>query len=315
MKGSVRFRECRRTQLVTVLLTAVSLVALAACGDKVPDLPAPTVAGTIAFGGNDIEIVRTDGADAGKVFDPDAYLGGAAWSPDAAKIAYVSQAGDAAVTHVLIANADGGGAHEVAVGKLGGQMPTWSPEGTRIAYVNWWYPPGVYPPGHVFVIGVDGSGQRQLTNGPDYDVWPQWTPDGQSILFLRRPKEPLNNPEGDVYSVRSEGGGLAKVTSLGEVSGFALSPDGTLLAVADRKAHRIVLLPFGSSGPARTLIASDYGWTAVGISWSPDGKALVLGNNAYDHSLPSRLVVVNDDGSGLSAIPDVTGFGPAWRPQ
>jgi Tol biopolymer transport system component len=157
---------------------------------------------------------------------------------------------------------------------------------------------------------------RQLTEGPLSDLSPQWAPDGQTILFVRGPFD-YGNPNGDVYSVRADGSGLTKVTSLGKVIGFALSPDGTQLAVADGTAHRIIVLPFGSSGPSRTLIDSDYGWNAVVLSWTSDGTALALGNadNNADTTHPDKLVVVNADGSGLSAIPDAKGWSPAWRPQ
>jgi TolB protein len=260
-------------------------------------------------------VVRTDGTVLGTIKVSGKSTGSPAWSPDAAKIAFTTQAGWGQV-HLAVANADGSGAHELPAGRLGGTFPTWSPDGTRIAYTSYWYPPSTYPPGHIFVIGADGSGQRQVTNGPDYDLRPQWAPDGQTILFVRRPDR-FNSPKGDVYSVRPDGSALTQVTSMGNVSGFALSPDGTQLAVADGEAHRIVLLPFGANGPSRTLIDTDYLWRAVVISWSPDGKALALGTGDYDvHTYKGdKVVVVNADGSGLSAIPNSTGGEPAWRPQ
>jgi hypothetical protein len=76
-----------------------------------------------------------------------------------------------------------------------------------------------------------------------------------------------------------------------------------------RRPHRL--------GPSRTLIDTDYSWRAVVLAWSPDGKALVLGTGDYntDTCHPDKLVVVNADGSGLSAIPNVKGWDTAWRPQ
>jgi len=298
-------------------LIVLALLAVTACGSKVPDLPAPTAAGTIAFGSDSghVQVVHTDGTVKGTVEYPGMNSFDPAWSPDAARIACTVQLGGGRID-VVVANADGSGAKVLPSAGLGGTQPTWSPDGTQLAFSSAWVPNTSRSPAKICVMNAAGSGMRRLTDGPLSDLRPQWAPDGQTILFVRGSFD-YGNPNGDVYSVRPDGSGLTRVTSLGKVIGFAVSPDGTQLAVADGKAHRIVVLPFGASGPPRTLIDSDYGWKAVGIDWSPDGKALVLGNEDYsgDAGHPDKLVVVNADGSGPFAIPDVKGGAPVWRPQ
>ena len=83
----------------------------------------------------------------------------------------------------------------------------------------------------------------------------------------------------------------------------------------DHEAGCIVVLPYGGSGPARKLIDTDYGWDAIRLSWSADGRALVVGFAPLYPAGPNKMVVVNAAGSGLSAIPNVKGMEPAWRPQ
>jgi Tol biopolymer transport system component len=307
---------------VTALLIAVVGLTLAACGSKVPDLPAPSVTGTIAFdsgpmgetGPSDISVMRIDGTGLQKVVAGKAFAGNPAWSPDATRIAYGIQHATGGHPDLVVANADGSGARVLPSAKLGGLLPAWSPDGTQIAFSSRWVPNTGRSPAHICVMNADGSDMRQLTDGSLFDLWPQWTPDGQSILFVRK-GDRFSSREGDVYSVRLDGSALTKVTNVGRVSGFALSPDGTQLAVGDHEAGRIVVLPFGSSGPARTLIDTDYGWDTIRLSWSPDGKALVLGFAPLYPAGPDKMVVVNADGSGLSAIPKVKGMEPVWRPQ
>jgi len=317
-------RSSAGAALVAALLVTVAGAGsvLAACGSKVPDLPKPAVSGTIAFdsgpggelGPSDVSVVRTDGTGLRKVVAGKAFAGSPAWSPDATRIVYGIQGATGGQGGLVVADADGTGARVLPSVKLGSLLPAWSPDGTRIAFSSGWVPNTGISPAHVWIMNADGSGMRQLTDGPDFDLRAQWAPDGQTILFVRKGNR-FNSREGDVYSVRLDGSGLTKVTSMGRVSGFALSPDGSQLAVGDHKAGRIVVLPFGTSGPARTLIDTDYGWDSVVLSWSPDGKALVVGFAPLYPAGPDKMVVVNADGSGLSAIPNVKGMEPAWRPQ
>jgi Tol biopolymer transport system component len=305
-----------------LLLPVVAVLALTACGSKVPDLPAPTAAGTIAFdsgrggerGPMDVSVMRLDGTGLTKVVAGKAFAGNPAWSPDATRIAYSIQHGTGGRCDLVVANADGSGAKVLPSAKLGGLLPAWSPDGTQIAFSSLWVPNSGRSPAHICVMHADGSAMRQLTDGSLFDLWPQWAPDGQSILFVRK-GDRFNSREGDVYSVRLDGSGLTRVTNMGRVSGFALSADGSQLAVGDHEAGRIVVLPHGSSGSARTLIDTDYGWDTIRLSWSPDGKALVMGFAPLYPAGPDKMVVVNADGSGLSAIPNVKGMEPAWRPQ
>ena len=83
----------------------------------------------------------------------------------------------------------------VAHGRL--DSPAWSPDGTRIAFVD----------GHdVDVVDRDGS-RRRLTHGPGASLSPVWAPDGKTIAFER-----TRGSHSDVYVVRADGSGLRDLT-------------------------------------------------------------------------------------------------------
>jgi Tol biopolymer transport system component len=166
---------------------------------------------------------------------------------------------------------------------------------------------------NISLVRTDGSGLRRVVKTSRPESSCAWAPDGKAILFLRT-MGGINAP-GDVCSVRPDGSGLTQVTSAGGIGDFALSPDGSWLALHEPWEHRIVLLPYGASGPPQTVLAADFDWGSAHISWSPDGKALVLGRSKEIGSESRALVIVNADGGGLSAIPGVAGMQPEWRPE
>jgi Tol biopolymer transport system component len=283
-------------------------------------VPTPTVAGTIAFtsdytrtGESNISVVRTDGSGLRRVIKSPVTDCNPAWSPDGRWIAYTVEDSRDHWT-VAVARADGSDAHRLPIGREGGGYPAWSPDGTRLAYTGFEAATDGDLSIRTFVCDADGGDLRQASDDPGsaFDENPAWTPDGQAILFLR--SESDRGP-GDVYSVRPDGSGLTQVTSTGGLTAFALSPDGSQLAVDDLWNHRIALLPYDAGGPPTTLLAVDFDWTVSRISWSPDAKALVLGCNDDTRDDDNVLVIVNADGSGLSAIPGVVGREPQWLPE
>ncbi|MGZ4289885.1 MAG: TolB family protein [Gaiellaceae bacterium] len=99
-----------------------------------------------------------------------------AWSPDGARIAYVSK-GD-----LFTADADGTGAAQI---EHDADQPAWSPNGRRIAFTRG---------GSVYTVRVDGEDERRLAPG----AHPAWSPDGARIALDR---------DDQIVTLRWDGGG------------------------------------------------------------------------------------------------------------
>jgi len=119
-----------------------------------------------------------------------------AWSPDGARIAYVTKRGPDPDRHlnwdiyVIEARA---GAGERQVTRFPGadndpswaSRPAWSPDGGRIAYVSsgedkWIY----YAPWSLAVIDVDSGAVTRPAGVDAFHTQPQFTPDGAAVLAL-----------------------------------------------------------------------------------------------------------------------------------
>ncbi|HEV3049918.1 MAG TPA: hypothetical protein VGX50_06405, partial [Longimicrobium sp.] len=150
-------------------------------------------------------------------------------------------------------NPDGSGA--LPITPTGMADPSWSPDGSVIAYLNsrdqnvelylWTrdgstrltrtegrteFSPAWSPDGTrivfggfqasrrgLYIINADGTGERQLLDG--YDAWrPDWSPDGRSIVYQ----------DGREIAVMSVDGGEPTMLAFGESP--AWSPDGTRIA-------------------------------------------------------------------------------------
>jgi TolB protein len=95
-----------------------------------------------------------------------------AWSPDGAKLAFVSNRAGHGLSDIWIVNRDGTGLQNLTNSKsrsVSNWAPTWSPDGTKIAF-------GSDRQGgkHLFVIGVNGTGLQRLAVGQEMDR-PTWS--------------------------------------------------------------------------------------------------------------------------------------------
>jgi Tol biopolymer transport system component len=113
-------------------------------------------------------------------------------------------------------NADGSGkAQRLTTDPADDYNPSWSPDGTQIAFHSHRYL-GV---GRIFVMNADGTNVRRLTS-PEFD---DWSPDGTQILF-----NSSRNGNRDIWLMDSDGSQMLNLTKRPSDDWWpASSPDGS----------------------------------------------------------------------------------------
>jgi WD40-like Beta Propeller Repeat len=224
-----------------------------------------------------------------------------AYSPAGDRLAFARPLRRFGFMRIVVSSPDGRGARALTRrGATDHTTPTWSPDGTRLAFAG----------GGVFVVPTDGGRARRLTrNLADRD--PAWGPDGR-IAFAR----PLANAW-RLHLMAADGTGVTPLPGAGTHDQEpAWSPDGTRIAFAAESADRTDIYTMRPDGTDRRQV------TTAGPdeanrqpAWSPDGTMIAYsawGPFGNDH----ELMVIGAGGGVPRRLTDNTGddLEPAWRP-
>jgi TolB protein len=180
------------------------------------------------------------------------------------KITYVVKRGTR--FELQVADADGFNAQSVLASNEPIMSPSWSPDGSRLAYVSFDQKKPV-----VVVQNLAQGTTRVVANFRGNNSAPAWSPDGLQ-LAVALSKDGLTQ----IYRIPAGGGDPERLTeSPGIDTQPAFSPDGQWIAfTSDRGGSpQIYRMPAGGGAPQRITFDGTYN---VGPRFSPDGKSIAF---------------------------------------
>ncbi|MFT3746116.1 MAG: hypothetical protein QM785_17730 [Pyrinomonadaceae bacterium] len=220
----------------------------------------------------------------------------------------------------------------IATGIRRGYHPAYSPDGTKIAFVDNTAGP---TNGFIMLMAPDGSNVRSLTT-PRQGFTPTWSPDGTRLAFIRGDFDSVGDSgKGQLFVIDmtsgSEGANETLIPTTEQISkpswggsnriaatcylprvGGGIDPLGICTTTTIPPSSQI-----GSNPPTITRI-SGTNTNDRDVSWSADGTVLAfISTRDYPMATASEIYQSNVTGTNVLRTTEVADFktGPSWSPD
>jgi Tol biopolymer transport system component len=218
---------------------------------------------------------------------------------------------------IYVMNPDGSGQTRLTHDDADDTCPTWSPDGTKLAFVAARHDPDAlhcFPDCHyeLYVMNVDGSQQTRLTDTPGTELHPAWSPDGTQIAFV---SDRDGNQE--IYVVDADGSNPRRLTDdPADDMCPTWSPDGRQIAFNSQRDGNWQIYVMNADGGDVARLTDTPDWSLF-PDWSPDGARIVFFRMQSGVS-KQDIYVMDADGGNVQRLTDnprSVDEDPVWSPD
>jgi Tol biopolymer transport system component/predicted Ser/Thr protein kinase len=187
-------------------------------------------------------------------------------------------------------------------------LPSWSPDGTQIAYISAQYG----KPWKIFLVSAQGGSPEELLPENVGEIDATWSPDGAQLAFGRLSTRNTGTIDIEVVDMKTR-----QVSTIPGSKGLfspRWSPDGRYLAaISAERSKKLMLYDFHTQTWSEWVTeANDVGYP----SWSSDSRYIYYDNFGATVNPQCRRVKIGDnrpeDLFSLSGLPRYAGIWGTW---
>ncbi len=196
---------------------------------------------------------------------------------------------DGTQSDIYLMNSDGSNEIRLTFDPAYDSQPSWSPDGTRIAYTS-----KTDRGSNIYSMSRDGSDVTQLTT-VNWAFYPAWSPDGTGIVFCS-----WNSEGTDLFVMTADGSNMRQLTHGGAAAGFrpTWSPDGSYIAfIGVAPNDSTMLYVINADGSNLTPLPETQTPSNVpiyAVDWSPNGRYIAYVVLGYNSEHPKTQIYLLD---------------------